>query len=300
MPKGANVYPFFSIILPTYNRAEKLKLSLLSVINQTFGNFEVLVMDDGSTDETEAVVKSFNDSRIKYSWEVNSGGPAKPRNRGISFAKGKWICFLDSDDIWLPGKLERVSQNIFNNHIVDVICHNEIINIPSKNISKLLVCGPYQNDFYRAMLLNGNRLSTSATSIKTEFLHRTNLRFNESINYVIVEDYDLWLRIALHNANFVFINEALGEYILDNDNLTTDGEKYRRNLMTLLHDHVFNIQTFQDDKKNLWRIVKIRVLLSECKENIVGGHKLRGIASITVLFLKNPIITIKILIGKIP
>jgi len=86
--------PVFSVVVPTYNRAEKVCRAIKSVLNQSFSDFEILVMDDGSTDNTCEVVKELADPRITYEWAKNFGGPAAPRNRGINLAKGKYIAFL--------------------------------------------------------------------------------------------------------------------------------------------------------------------------------------------------------------
>ena len=99
--------PVFSVVIPTYNRADKVCRALKSVLNQSFVDFEILVMDDGSTDNTCEVVKGFTDPRIKYEWAENFGGPAAPRNRGLRLAQGKYVAFLDSDDWWMPNKLEE-------------------------------------------------------------------------------------------------------------------------------------------------------------------------------------------------
>ena len=84
--------PLFSVVIPTYNRANMLQRALESVLAQSYDNFEILVMDDGSTDNTAEVVASFTDPRITYRWNKNFGGPARPRNKGIALAKGEWIC----------------------------------------------------------------------------------------------------------------------------------------------------------------------------------------------------------------
>ena len=99
--------PLISVIIPTYQRRDKLKITLKSVLSQTYTNYEVLIMDDGSNDGTKEMVNSLNDSRIFYNWQKNTGGPAKPRNNGIKIAKGDWIAFLDDDDVWKENKLER-------------------------------------------------------------------------------------------------------------------------------------------------------------------------------------------------
>ena len=106
--------PKVSVIIPTYNRAHLVGRAIRSVLNQTYQDFEIIVVDDGSTDNTEEVVKSFNDPRIRYiRHEKNRGGSAAC-NTGIRAARGEYIAFQDSDDEWLPEKLEKQMQ-VFEN-----------------------------------------------------------------------------------------------------------------------------------------------------------------------------------------
>lgn len=100
--------PAVSIVIPVYNREKEIQRGLESLANQTFDNFEVLVCDDGSTDATEAVVAAFpHKLRIQYIKGPHEGGPAGPRNRGWKQAKAPFVAFLDSDDWWMPQKLEK-------------------------------------------------------------------------------------------------------------------------------------------------------------------------------------------------
>lgn len=96
-----------SIIMPSYNTAEYIKESILSVLNQTYTNWELIIVDDCSTDNTDDVVAAFQDERICYLKNKKNSGAAISRNRALHEAKGKWIAFLDSDDLWHPEKLER-------------------------------------------------------------------------------------------------------------------------------------------------------------------------------------------------
>ena len=96
-----------SIIIPTYNRAPLLKRAVQSVLRQTYTNFEIIVIDDASTDDTEKVVTSFNESRVKYLKNNSNKGPAASRNKGICLAEGEFVAFLDDDDEFLPTKLEK-------------------------------------------------------------------------------------------------------------------------------------------------------------------------------------------------
>jgi glycosyltransferase involved in cell wall biosynthesis len=115
-----NLCPSFSITIPTYNRAHLLPRAITSVLNQTFGDFELTIVDDGSTDDTEEVVKSFADPRIRYLYQSNSGGGAA-RNRGARASTGKYITFLDSDDEAVPTWLEHYWVT-FNATNADVVC----------------------------------------------------------------------------------------------------------------------------------------------------------------------------------
>ena len=105
--------PQVSVIIPTYNRAHLLSRAIKSVLNQTFQDFEIIIVDDASTDDTDKLVVSFHDSRVRYiQHEKNHGGGAV-RNSAIKQAQGDYIAFLDSDDEWLPEKLEK-QMKLFN------------------------------------------------------------------------------------------------------------------------------------------------------------------------------------------
>jgi Glycosyltransferases involved in cell wall biogenesis len=99
--------PAVSVIIPTYNRAHTISQSIISILNQTYNNFELIIVDDGSTDNTEEVVKNFNDKRIKYIAHKENRGAASALNTGISFSSGSFVTFNGSDDEWLPEKLEE-------------------------------------------------------------------------------------------------------------------------------------------------------------------------------------------------
>jgi glycosyltransferase involved in cell wall biosynthesis len=103
--------PFFSIIIPTYNRAHLIRQAISSVVNQSFTDWELLIVDDGSTDNTKEVVCQFFDDRIHYIYQENAERCAA-RNNGVALAKGAYICFLDSDDYFLPNRLSVLHKTI--------------------------------------------------------------------------------------------------------------------------------------------------------------------------------------------
>jgi glycosyltransferase involved in cell wall biosynthesis len=207
--------PFFSVVIPTYNRADKLKGTISSVLDQSFTDFEVLVMDDGSTDNTDAVVKSFNDLRINYEWYDNSGGPAAPRNRGIRKAKSEWICFLDADDAWYRDKLQICYNNI--DDTVDLIYHDLNIQTKTKlNGRNVLRSGLLKSPVLVNLMINGNIISNSSVVVRTNILKQVG-NINESHVMVAAEDYNTWLKIAEVTEKFLYIPKVLGEYVFSED-----------------------------------------------------------------------------------
>jgi len=274
------VKPAFSIVIPTFNRAGTLRSTLDSVFAQTFGDFEVLVMDDGSSDNTEEVVRSYGDPRIRYEWAPNSGGPATPRNRGIDAAIADWVCFLDADDKWYQDKLEKVAEIIATVPGLDLVCHNETMSVLATGSKMPLKYGPFEPDFYQAMLRLGNRVSTSAVSVRREFLNDHCLRFNQSPDYVIVEDYDMWLRIAFHGGIFRFIADPLGEYIIADSNISSNLQRVEHNHLVMLRDHVYNMQMFESDKDRLWREINAGLLITKAKHLIAKRQFIVGAISL--------------------
>ncbi len=105
MDMGTDINPTVSVILPTYNRSYIIENAVKSVLNQNFPDFELIIVDDGSTDNTEEIIKSFSDERIKYIKHKENRGASAARNTGLRISRGKYIAFIDSDDIWLKEKL---------------------------------------------------------------------------------------------------------------------------------------------------------------------------------------------------
>lgn len=106
-----------SIITPTYNCASYIAETIDSVLSQTYGNWEMIIVDDCSTDNTKEIVSRYSDTRIKYYCLERNSGAAAARNKALSLAKGRWIAFLDSDDLWLPNKLEHQLEFMISNDI---------------------------------------------------------------------------------------------------------------------------------------------------------------------------------------
>jgi glycosyltransferase involved in cell wall biosynthesis len=219
-----NVNPLVSIIIPTYNRGEYLKQCLNSILNQTYSNYEVIICDDGSTDNTTSIVNKYTSRlNLRYDFEINTGGPASPRNRGIKLAKGEFIAFLDSDDYWHSNKL-KFSIDAFKNN-VDVIYHDLQI-YPASNIfykKKIKALQP-ANEIFPALMTKGNFIPLSSAVIRKNILYNT-IYFDESNDMVSIEDYDFWIRLSLIGVKFNKINSCLGYYNVDGYKLTKSNNR---------------------------------------------------------------------------
>jgi glycosyltransferase involved in cell wall biosynthesis len=200
--------PFVSVVIPTFNHAPLLKRALDSVVAQTYDNWEAIVVNNFSTDETIDVINSFKNDRIKLVNFKNNGIIAASRNQGIKLAQGKFVAFLDSDDNWYAKKLEKCVDHAMLG--ATFVCHGEMW-INSDLSTRAVMYGPVNRANYQSLLFRGNCISTSTTFIETELLRSVN-GFDESAEIVTAEDYDLWMRLAATNPTTVFIPEILGEF----------------------------------------------------------------------------------------
>ena len=205
--------PFFSVVIPTYNHEVFLEKAVKSVLNQTFNNYEIIIVDNYSDDNTENLIKNLNNKNIKFIKNRNYGILAKSRNIGIDQSRSEWIAFLDSDDIWWQDRLKVLFDFIKKYNNYDVICTNELVINKINNRKKVWKYGPYQNNFYKILIKYGNCLSTSASIVKKKYLVDNQIFFSEEKDFAPYEDYDFWMRIAKNNGKFKFLNKVLGEHL---------------------------------------------------------------------------------------
>ncbi len=198
--------PFFSVVIPTYNRFELLKRSIDSVVNQSFKDFELIIIDDGSSDETLKYLESQGLNFLTVSEKNKPEGVSRARNIGVDKTKADWICFLDSDDVWMPLKLEEQYKFIENfpelkiNYTQERWIRNGIrVNQP-KNHKK------GGGDQFEASL-DGCIIGPSTVCLRRDLLMSWD-GFRE--DYVVCEDYDLWLKIST-NEEIGFIDTELIE-----------------------------------------------------------------------------------------
>lgn len=194
-----------SVILPTYNRACLLGRAMKSILAQTYSNLELLIIDDASTDNTESVVKGFQDNRVRYIRHMRRQGGAAARNTGINASSGELIAFQDSDDEWLLEKLEKQVGKLQRNSSIGVVfCGFAKWNgkvtayVPQKSIN--IIDGDISSQ-----ILKGNFVGTPTMLIRREVLKRSGL-FDR--NLPRLQDWELVIRLA-GICRFCFINEPL-------------------------------------------------------------------------------------------
>jgi len=186
-----------AVVIPTYNRAASLKRAIDSVQAQGFRGFEIVVVDDGSEDETESIMQSCN---CRYFRIAHTGFPAVARNAGARATDSRYIAFLDSDDVWLPHKLE-IQMKIITGNAYGVVCSNALT-----DTERYLGLGQEHSGNVRKDLLQSNFVITSTAVIRRDVFDRIG-GFEES-PAVYFEDYDLWLRAAAITP-FFYIDEPL-------------------------------------------------------------------------------------------
>jgi glycosyltransferase involved in cell wall biosynthesis len=209
----------FSVIIATYNRAEYLKECLESLVIQRYKNFETIIVDDGSTDNTADVINEFASLlTLKYLKIPNSGYPGKPRNMAVEKATADWLCFLDSDDKWTKDKLQACLPFLDN---YDVIYHKlkyfgggkpfYRITIPSRQVHPPV---------FVDLMTRGNSIALSSSLIKKNIFLKAGGFFDENPSIGGLDDYDLWLKTSLLTDKFKFVPNTLGLYRIHSNNMT--------------------------------------------------------------------------------
>ena len=201
-PISAVDSPKVSVIVPTYNRADRLEKTLNSIVSQTYQDFELIVVDDGSTDKTSKVMKSF--PKAQYLSMKKNSGVSKARNVGLASAKGELICFLDSDDLWNEKKIQIQALWLENNKDSQVCYTDEIWIRNGVRVNPMDRHRKYSGDIFRHCL-GLCIVSPSSVMIRAKLFDEIG-NFDESLP--ACEDYDLWLRIAV-KYEFHFIEEPL-------------------------------------------------------------------------------------------
>ncbi len=220
-----------SVIVPSYNTASLLTYTVRSVLSSTFINYEVLIIDDGSKDNTTEVVQPFLANKNIHYIKQKNKGLAGARNTGIKHANGKYLVFLDSDDIILPEKLEKQCHFFQANPGLDVVYNKSIFFLDKAPSKEFLSDFPvYKGEIFRNLLF-GNFIHVNAAMVRTEVVKNIGL-FDESLREL--EDWDLWLRLSLNGSKFGYIDEVLSKVRVRSNSMTVNQLKMNQTMVKVL------------------------------------------------------------------
>jgi glycosyltransferase involved in cell wall biosynthesis len=232
-----------SVVIPTYNYGQFVGEAIESVLSQTYRPLELIVVDDGSTDDTQEVLARF-EGRI-HSLSQENQGLSAARNAGIRLAKGEYLAFLDADDYWMPDKLARQVPVLECSPDVGVIYCGMQMLWTETGATRVQGCLPRWQGDIRRLLLEDNRVTggPSAVLVRRECFDRVGL-FDESIRSI--QDRDMWIRISRH-YHFAYVDEPLILYRLHGDNMSRGIGMTRK--VALRHEYRMTVvrRAFEED-----------------------------------------------------
>lgn len=247
--------PFFSIIIPVYNSADTVIETLGSVLAQTFKDYEIIVINDGSTDQSKVIIEDYfrKNSQLRNIFidQLQNRGVAYARNIGIQRASAEYIAFLDADDIWYSDKLQRVFSVLNDEPTVDLVCHDEFMKLNNKVIARLSCCPNPKatKKIYDYLLLKRNCIFTSSVVVNKLKIIEAGL-FSE--NFTAGSDYECWLRLAL-KGKFFFLNAPLGEYRIRNLTIQSDVDNAVASIISIVDIHYRNYYKKNDIISKLYK-----------------------------------------------
>ena len=256
--------PLVTVITPLFNAQDFIGETIESVLDQTYQNWEMIIVDDCSTDNSRDIVKKYEakESRIKLiELEKNFGGPARPRNVGLDISKGDYLAFLDADDVWLKNKLQvQINEMLVNNldftstdskfiddNSIDTIINKHKIIIFFKKIKRKATLSD---------VIKGSFISTSSAIVSKNFISK----FDENKDFIGVEDMYLWMKILNEkNVRYKYIRDKLIKYRVSSASLSERGvnqkQAIKANLCIL--KFILDNQKFEYIKYFYIRIIKL-------------------------------------------
>jgi len=266
-----------SVVMPAYNAEKHVAESIRSVQDQTYPDWELIVVDDGSRDQTSAIVQQLAaaDNRINYLFQEN-GGQASARNTGIRHSRGDLVAFLDADDLWLSDKLQK-QIHAFEQTNADVISSSGFVfsdeGIQVNEDALQIVPGRTEGAEMFKLLYAYNRLTIQSAMVRREMLEKVNL-LDENRAYQNCEDYDLWLSLAKAGAVFYCLEDRLIKYRRHANASTFEESKVLKPMIAVMKKHggdsVLNQRQVKLRIRNLYR----QLLTALVRENKIDEARL--------------------------
>ena len=291
--------PIFSVVIPTYNRAGFIRKTIESVLVQSFQNFEIIVVDDGSTDNTDAIVRSIQSDKIRY-YKTENAERAAARNYGAKMANGEYVNFLDSDDVVYANHLQVAMEFVARHRGVEIF--NLGYDIRDEQNRVLRAVKNIQS--VNRQILTGNILSCNCVFIRKDILV-ANL-FNEDRALSALEDWELWLRMS---SRYRFLSEnIITSTVIQHEErsvMTVDTSKIKRKVACFVHYVVQDEQNKRSFGKGLnktvasaWTYAALHLSIARENRMEVLRYLLMGIrCNPGELFKKRFLVIIKKLMG---
>lgn len=307
-----------SIIIAVYNGELYIEEAINSILRQTECDFELIIVNDGSIDKTLEIINIIarTDKRIIIISQENSGSPAIPRNKGISVAKGEYICFLDADDLYAPEKIKKQLELLEKYQTINLVFHEVgLIDCHGKSLyndylqsvefitksEKFILKREgniyfYNKYFYCFISTQITALLMNSVMVRRELLLKQSIWFEEEFR--IGEDIDLWFRLV-KNKEIIFINEVLSYYRQHESSITNNDEHLLRgSIMAHSRNYERGKDVFSDNEKkiyakrigmnymNLAYILYKQNQMKAARENLIKANKITQEVSIFFPFLK--------------
>ena len=236
--------PLVSVIVPAYNVERYVETCLQSILDQSYQNFEIIVVNDGSSDNTGEVIQSFHDERISYYSQENMG-VSKARNSGITLAKGDFIALLDADDWWHEDKLEK-QLKVLSDASIDVSYTDQYLTDEDGRKFDSSKVNGVSGDI-TDQIISGNFVNTSSAIIRKSFLDKIWAKYDES--YPVCEDWFFWFFLAINGAKFHFLDERITPYRQHSESLSKNFERmYNKSYQLLKYFEDYCIEKGYQDK----------------------------------------------------
>jgi len=266
----------FSVVIPLYNKEAYVKSTLASVLQQTFEDFEVLVVDDGSTDDSVSVVNSLEDSRIRVVSQTNSG-VSSARNRGVVEAKHEFIAFLDADDVWERNYLEKMCDLINANPGCGMYGagHRQVLNdgvwVRDILLPPCFINGQrLSRGFFEAIYSVDGFICSSAIVVPKRLFFKENIWF--PVGEVYGEDQYVWGLIAL-NSSLAYVNEVLATYFVDSENNTSSIMKKKHAPSKCVSLIGFSSEVVNERERGYLKLFVERKIVGAILRNIASGYR---------------------------
>ena len=249
-----NNIPLVSVIVTTFNRKELLKETIDSILNQTFTDFELIVVDNYSSYDFLAYMKSFNDIRIRAFQNKNNGIIAVNRNFGIKKARCKYIAFCDDDDLWIDNKLAIQVELMQSDDIGICFTSSIYINQKAEIIGYSKIKDKYQRPTFRNFFLSGGYIVNSSVIIRSDYINNVGF-INENPNLVAIEDSEYWARFLFYFKG-CFISKYLVKYRIHDKNTQTNSRLKR------LKKKYYYIRSLNKNFHVSWYLVVLKLIKS--------------------------------------